>query len=52
VNLDSFVRKITFQEITPEGVRGIAKTVELMAENELLEAHCNAMRVRRLNVER
>lgn len=51
VNLDSFVRKITFQEITPEGVRGIGKTVELMAENEMLDAHCNAMRVRRLNVE-
>lgn len=52
VNLDSFVRKITFQEITPEGVRGIARTVELMAENEMLDAHCNAMRVRRLEVEK
>jgi len=51
VNLDSFVRKITFQEITAEGVKGIAHTVELMAENELLDAHCNAMRVRRLSVE-
>lgn len=51
VNLDSFVRKITFQEITPEGVLGIARTVEMMAENELLDAHCNAMRVRRLAVE-
>lgn len=51
VNLDSFVRKITFQEITREGVTGIARTVELMAENEMLDAHCNAMRVRRLHVE-
>lgn len=52
VNLDSFVRKITFQEITPEGVKGIATTVEQMAENEMLDAHCNAMRVRRLSVEK
>ena len=52
VNLDSFVRKITFQEITAEGVKGIARTVELMAENEMLDAHCNAMRVRRLEVEK
>lgn len=51
VNLDSFVRKITFQEITPAGVKGLAKTVELMAENELLDAHCNAMKFRRLKVE-
>lgn len=52
VNLDSFVRKVTFQEITAEGVKGIARTVELMAENEMLDAHCNAMRVRRLEVEK
>lgn len=51
VNLDSFVRKITFQEITAQGVRGIAPTVELMAEHEMLDAHCNAMRMRRLSLE-
>lgn len=52
VNLDSFVKKVTFQEITPEGIKGIARTVELMAENEMLDAHCNAMRLRRLAVEK
>lgn len=51
VNLDSFVRKITFQEITAQGVKGIARTVELMAEHEMLDAHCNAMRMRRLSLE-
>ena len=51
VTLDSFVRKITFQEITAQGVRGIAPTVELMAEHEMLDAHCNAMRMRRLSLE-
>lgn len=51
VNLDSFVRKITFQEITVQGVRGIAPTVELMAEHEMLDAHCSAMRMRRLSLE-
>lgn len=51
VNLDSFVRKITFQEITAQGVWGIAPTVELMAEHEMLDAHCNAMRMRRLSLE-
>ncbi|MEG1728612.1 MAG: histidinol dehydrogenase [Bacteroidaceae bacterium] len=44
--LDSFVRKITFQEITSQGVRSIGRTVELMASGEQLEAHRNAMTVR------
>lgn len=44
--LDSFVRKITFQELTPEGIQNIGKAVELMAEAEQLEAHKNAMTVR------
>ena len=46
VNLDSYNRKITFQHITREGVQSIGKAVVVMAENELLEAHANAMRVR------
>ncbi len=46
VNLDSYNRKITFQHITPEGIQSIGKAVELMAENEQLDAHRNAMTVR------
>ena len=46
VNLDSFNRKVTFQYLSKEGVESIGKTVMLMAENEQLEAHANAMRVR------
>ena len=46
VNLDSFCRKITFQELTADGVRSIGRAVELMAEAELLDAHKNAMTVR------
>ena len=46
VNLDSFCRKITFQELSAEGVRSIGRAVELMAEAEQLDAHKNAMTVR------
>ncbi len=46
VSLDSFIRKITFQELTPEGVRNIGPAVESMAANEQLDAHKNAMTVR------
>jgi histidinol dehydrogenase len=46
VSVDSFVRKITFQELTQEGVDGIGGTVELMAEAEGLQAHARAVRVR------
>lgn len=46
VNLDSYNRKITFQHLTDEGIRSIGNTVVVMAENEQLEAHANAMRVR------
>lgn len=46
VNLDSYNRKITFQHLTREGVKSIGKAVVVMAENESLEAHANAMRVR------
>lgn len=46
VNLDSFCRKITFQELTAEGVRSIGRAVELMAGAEQLDAHKRAMTVR------
>lgn len=46
VNLDSYNRKITFQHLTEEGIRNIGNAVVTMAENEQLEAHANAMRLR------
>ena len=46
VNLDSYCRKITFQHLTPEGIRHIGQAVELMAEAEQLDAHKRAMSVR------
>ncbi|CAH0995284.1 Histidinol dehydrogenase [Emticicia aquatica] len=46
VSLDSFVKKITFQEISKEGILNIGKTVELMAEAESLEAHKRAVSLR------
>jgi histidinol dehydrogenase len=47
VSLDSFVRKITFQEISRDGLMGIGKAVELMAGAEGLDAHANAIRIRK-----
>ena len=46
VNLDSYNRKVTFQHLTEEGIKTIGPAVVCMAENEELEAHANAMRVR------
>jgi histidinol dehydrogenase len=46
VNLDSYNRKITFQHISSEGINSIGHAVEVMAENEQLQAHKNAMSVR------
>ncbi len=46
VSLDSFIRKITFQEITPEGIQAIGPAIEVMAANEQLDAHKNAVSVR------
>ena len=46
VSLDSFIRKITFQEIKPEGLKIIGPAIELMAANEQLDAHKNAVSVR------
>ena len=46
VNLDSYHRKVTFQHLSRKGVESIGKAVVTMAENEQLEAHANAMRLR------
>ena len=46
VNLDSYHRKVTFQHLSRKGVESIGKAVATMAENEQLEAHANAMRLR------
>lgn len=46
VNLDSFIKKITFQEISREGIQNLGNTIEIMAENELLFAHKNAVTLR------
>lgn len=46
VNLDSYNRKITFQHLTEDGIRSIGHAVEVMAANEQLDAHKNAMTVR------
>jgi histidinol dehydrogenase len=46
VNLDSFVRKITCQQITREGLRGLAPTIETMALAEGLDAHARAVQLR------
>ncbi|MBR4405910.1 MAG: histidinol dehydrogenase, partial [Bacteroidaceae bacterium] len=46
VNLDSYMRKVTFQHITPEGVSHIGPAVACMAQGEMLDAHSNAMTLR------
>lgn len=46
VNIDSFMKKITFQRLTPQGIASIGRTVEIMAENEDLMAHKLAMTLR------
>jgi histidinol dehydrogenase len=46
VNLDSYLKKITFQEITPEGIRNLGPVIETMAAAELLDAHKNAVTLR------
>lgn len=46
VNLDSFVKKITFQKITKDGMRNLGPAIEVMAENEELYAHKNAVTLR------
>ena len=46
VSLDSFIRKITFQEITREGIATLGPAIQVMAANEHLDAHKNAVTVR------
>lgn len=46
LNMDSFMKKITFQEITAAGLKNLGPVVERMAEAEHLEAHRNAISVR------
>jgi len=46
VNLDSFVKSITFQKISKEGIQNIGPSIELMAEAEGLQAHKNAVTLR------
>ena len=47
VSVDSFIKKITFQHLSKEGLKNIASTVEIMAKAEGLDAHANAVKVRR-----
>ncbi len=46
VSVDSFVKKVTFQHIRTEGLRGIGPYIETMAESEGLQAHKNAVSIR------
>src|SRR5690606_15492340 len=46
VNLDSFLKSMTFQKITEEGLKNIGNAIELMAEAEGLQAHKNAVSIR------
>lgn len=46
VSLDSFLKKMTYQKISPEGLQLLGPSVEIMAANELLEAHKNAVTIR------
>ncbi len=46
VSLDSFVKKITYQKISKEGINNLGNTIELMAEAEGLSAHKNAVTIR------
>lgn len=51
VNIDSFTKKITFQHLTPEGLRSIGPAIEILAANEDLMAHKLAVTVRLGNLE-
>ena len=46
VNLDSFVRKITYQGITIDGINSLGETIVTMAKAEGLDAHANAAAIR------
>ena len=51
VNLDSFLKSMTFQKISKEGIMNIGPTIELMAEAEGLQAHKNAVTLRLKDLE-
>ena len=46
VNVESFMKSITFQNLTKEGLKNISNTVETLAEVEGLQAHKNAVSIR------
>ena len=46
VSLDSFVKKITFQELTADGIKNLGNTIEIMADAEQLIAHKRAVSIR------
>ena len=46
VNIDSFIRKITYQELSRKGLEALSSTIVSMAEAEGLQAHANAVKVR------
>lgn len=48
VALDSFIKKITFQEITQEGIKSLGPTIQMMAEAEGLNSHSNSVKLRML----
>ena len=50
VNLDSYMRKVTFQELSADGLRSLGPIIEVMAQNEQLDAHKNAVTVRLRNL--
>ncbi len=50
VNLDSFMKSMTFQKITEKGIQNIGKSIEIMADAEGLEAHKNAVTLRLNNI--
>lgn len=52
VSMDSFIKKITVQKISEEGIQNIGPSVEIMAKAELLEAHAKAVSLRLKNIER
>jgi histidinol dehydrogenase len=52
VNLDSFMKSITFQKISEEGILDLGETIEIMAEAEGLQAHRNAVTLRRKKLQK
>jgi histidinol dehydrogenase len=52
VSLDSFVKKITFQKLTADGIKNLGRTIECMAEAEGLQAHKNAISIRMKKINR